>query len=301
MMIKKRMQIMNKHGIINKSQKEIYHVLVNGKEYLCKARGVFREKSIKPLVGDRVEVQILDDATGYIENVFERKNFLIRPPIANIDQLLLVSSLTNPKLNYNIFDKYLVMLEHFEIPVKLVINKVDLASREEIDEFVEIYSKTDYEYIFTSANQNHGIDDLRRLLKGKISSFAGPSGVGKSTLLNLLHDDFYAETGSISDKNKRGRHTTRHVELFEIDDETFIFDTPGFSALNLDFIESHEEVKEYFPEFNKYSTKCKFRNCMHINEPSCKVKEAVENSLISKNRYENYIYIVEDIKKERKF
>lgn len=292
---------MNRLGIINKSQKEIYHVLVDGKEYLCKARGVFREKSIKPLVGDKVEIQILDDSTGYIENVLERKNSLVRPPIANVDQLLLVSSLTNPKLNYNIFDKYLVMLEHFGITVKLVINKVDLASVDEIREFEDIYSKTNYEYIFTSAEKNHGIDDLRNMLKGKISSFAGPSGVGKSTLLNLLHEDFYAETGNISDKTQRGKHTTRHVELFEIDDETFIFDTPGFSALNIDFIESYEDLKNYFTEFNKYSSQCKFRNCMHINEPQCAVKKAIEDSLISKNRYENYIYLVEEIKRERKY
>lgn len=292
---------MNRLGIINKSQKEIYHVLVDGKEYLCKARGVFREKSIKPLVGDKVEIQILDDSTGYIENVLERKNSLVRPPIANVDQLLLVSSLTNPKLNYNIFDKYLVMLQHFGIPVKLVINKVDLASVDEIREFEDIYSKTNYEYIFTSAEKNHGIDDLKNMLKGKISSFAGPSGVGKSTLLNLLHEDFYAETGNISDKTQRGKHTTRHVELFEIDDETFIFDTPGFSALNIDFIESYEDVKNYFTEFNKYSSQCKFRNCMHMNEPQCAVKKAIEDSLISKNRYENYIYLVEEIKRERKY
>lgn len=292
---------MNRLGIINKSQKEIYHVLVDGKEYLCKARGVFREKSIKPLVGDKVEIQILDDSTGYIENVLERKNSLVRPPIANVDQLLLVSSLTNPKLNYNIFDKYLVMLEHFGIPVRLVINKADLASVDEIREFEDIYSKTNYEYIFTSAEKNHGIDDLKNMLKGKISSFAGPSGVGKSTLLNLLHEDFYAETGNISDKTQRGKHTTRHVELFEIDDETFIFDTPGFSALNIDFIESYEDVKNYFTEFNKYSSQCKFRNCMHMNEPQCAVKKAIEDSLISKNRYENYIYLVEEIKRERKY
>lgn len=292
---------MNRLGIINKSQKEIYHVLVDGKEYLCKARGVFREKSIKPLVGDKVEIQILDDSTGYIENVLERKNSLVRPPIANVDQLLLVSSLTNPKLNYNIFDKYLVMLEHFGIPVRLVINKADLASVDEIREFEDIYSKTNYEYIFTSAEKNHGIDDLKNMLKGKISSFAGPSGVGKSTLLNLLHEDFYAETGNISDKTQRGKHTTRHVELFEIDDETFIFDTPGFSALNIDFIESYEDLKNYFTEFNKYSSQCKFRNCMHINEPQCAVKKAIEDSLISKNRYENYIYLVEEIKRERKY
>lgn len=292
---------MNKLGIINKSQKEIYHVIVERKEYLCKARGVFREKSIKPLVGDRVEIQILDDSTGYIENVLERKNSLARPPIANVDQLLLVSSLTNPKINYNIFDKYLVMLEHYCIPVKLVINKVDLASNEQIKEFEDIYMKTSYEYIFTSANLNHGINDLKKILKGKISSFAGPSGVGKSTLLNLLHKDFFAETGSISDKNQRGKHTTRHVELFEIDDETFIFDTPGFSALNIDFIESYEDVKKYFTEFNEYSSQCKFRNCMHINEPLCGIKKAVEDSLISKNRYENYIYLVEEIKRERKY
>lgn len=292
---------MNKKGIIVQSQKEIYHVLHEGKVYLCKARGLFRDKSIKPLVGDRVDFTILENNTGHINKVYERKNSLIRPPIANIDQLLLVSSLTNPKLNYNLFDKYLVMLEHFNIPVKIVINKVDLASEEEIMQFKSIYDKTGYEYIFTSAKNVDGISELKTLLNGKTSSFAGPSGVGKSTLLNLLHDDFDAETGSISEKNLRGKHTTRHVEIFEIDEDTFIFDTPGFSALNISFISNYEDVKNYFIEFKKFRNHCKFRNCMHINEPSCAVKEAVNNDLISLSRYNNYKYLVDEIKNERKY
>lgn len=292
---------METKGIIIKSQKELYYVKYKNKTYMCKARGIFRDKNLKPLVGDRVDIQILDENTGYIEKIYDRKNSLIRPPIANIDQILLVHSLTDPEINYVTFDKYLVMLEHFKIPVKIIINKVDLAKDEDIKKFEDIYSKTKYEYVFTSAKNNQGIGKLNKMMKDKISSFAGPSGVGKSTILNLLHENFDVQTGKISNKTSRGKHTTRHTELFEIDENTFIFDTPGFSALNLDFIENFRDVKKYYPEFEIFKEGCKFNDCDHINEPNCSIKKEMELKKISKNRYESYLYIYNERKNERKF
>lgn len=292
---------MYKKGVIIKSQKELYHVKTENFEYLCKARGVFREKKIKPIVGDKVLVQILDNNTAYIEEIFNRKNFLIRPPIANVDQILLVHTLQEPLINYLTFDKYLVMLEHYKIPVKIIINKIELTNDAQKQEFEEIYSKTNYDYLYTSTRTGIGIDNLEKLLINKISSFAGPSGVGKSTLLNRISDDFEVQTADISKKTSRGRHTTRHVELFEIFENSYLFDTPGFSALNLSFIDDFKYVKNYFNEFKKYSLECKFKDCEHINEPKCGVKEAVENGKISKSRYNNYIFIREEIKKERKY
>lgn len=288
-------------GLIVKSQKELYYVKCENDIYLCKARGVFREKNIKPLVGDKVVIQVLEDYKGYIEEVLERKNSLIRPPIANIDQIIMVYSLKEPQINYAIFDKYLVMLEHFNIPVIIVINKIELADENDKMKFEEIYSKTDYNFIYTSVIENKGINNLHEVLKGKISSFAGPSGVGKSSLINLLHQDINMETGDISKKTSRGKHTTRHVEIFEISKNTFIFDTPGFSSLSLDFIKDFRDVKNYFTEFHKLNSNCKFNNCEHINEPKCAVKSGLKNNTISISRYENYKYIREEIKNRKEY
>ncbi len=292
---------MAKLGIITKSQKELYHVIADDKEYLCKARGVFRERNIKPLVGDKVEIQILDDKTAYIEKVFERSNFLIRPPVTNIDQILLVHTLREPNINYLNFDKYLLTLEHYDIPVKIIINKMELASNEDINHFKDIYKNTKYDFYFISAIKNIGIEELNNLLSSKISAFAGPSGVGKSTILNLLSENIEADTGSISYKTQRGRHTTRHVELFRLERDTFILDTPGFSALDLSFIDNFRDVKTYFKEFDIYKNNCQFKDCEHINEPKCGIKKAIGEGLISKSRYESYIYIRDEISKERKY
>lgn len=292
---------MNKIGKIVKSQKELYFVRCEDKEYISKARGLFRDKNLKPLVGDNVVIQVLDNENAYISEILDRKNILVRPPITNIDQIVLVSSLVNPELNYIIFDKYLVMLEHFNIPVIIVINKSDLAKSEDISKFTEIYSKTDYKFIFTSVKNNIGIDELKILLKDKISAFAGPSGVGKSSLLNKIFDSSHIEIGDISRKTKRGKHTTRHVELFEFMENSFIFDTPGFSALNLDFIDDFRDLRFYFTEFNKYSNECKFKDCIHINEPQCAIKKVILENKISTSRYDSYKYIIEEIKKGRKY
>lgn len=295
------MSIMNKKGIITISQKELYYVKSYGKIYKSKARGVFREQKIKPLVGDKVEIQILNENEAYIEKVFERSSEIIRPPVANINQIILVQSLVSPKINYNIFDKYLVMLEHLNIPVIIVINKVDLIDEKLIAKFLEIYKKTNYRVITASSFLEHGLDDIKKELEGKISVLAGPSGVGKSSLLNAISPQIEVKTGSISYKTERGKHTTRHTELFSLNDDTFILDTPGFTSLNLDFINDYMEVEKYFPEFIEYKKGCKFQNCQHINEPLCNVKDAVKNSLLSKRRYDNYVSIREEIMSKRRY
>lgn len=292
---------MNKKGIIYKTQKELYYVLSDEVSYKCKARGVFRDRNIKPLVGDYVEIQVLENGEGLIEHVLPRKSQLIRPPVANIDQILLVLTVKSPNVNYNLVDKYLVMLEHFGVDVVMVINKSDLLSNEDKAEFKEVYSKTGYRLIFTSAIKNEGIDELKDMLMNRISTLAGPSGVGKSTLLNLFHDDLEVETGDISKKTKRGKHTTRHTELFEIFENTFILDTPGFSSLDLSFIEEEGEIREFYPEFVKLQKLCRFQNCQHIKEPNCAVKEAIDKKEISLKRYENYLLIRDEIIKNRRF
>ena len=282
---------MSKKGIIYKAQKELYYVLSDDISYKCKARGVFRDRNIKPLVGDYVQIQVLDNQEGLIEEVYPRKSELIRPPVANIDQILLVLTVKSPNVNYNLVDKYLVMLEHFTVDVVMVINKSDLLDPKDKEEFRDTYSKTGYELVFTSALNKEGIDELKEILMGKISSLAGPSGVGKSTLLNLFHKDLDVETGDISKKTQRGRHTTRHTELFEIFEDTFILDTPGFSSLDLSFIEEEGQIREFYPEFRKLQKDCRFQNCQHLKEPDCAVKKELEKENISQKRYDNYILI----------
>lgn len=292
---------MNRRGIIFKAQKELYFVLADNKEFKCKARGVFRDKNIRPLVGDFVDIQVLDHGEGYIEKIHQRKSQLIRPPVANIDQILLVLTLKSPNLNYNLVDKYLIMLEHFGVDVIMVFNKSDLVNEDDLNELRQIYSKTGYKLIFTSAINNIGMEQIKDSLRGKISALAGPSGVGKSSILNMISEKDNALTGSISVKNQRGRHTTRHTELFKVFEDSYILDTPGFSSIDLSFIESEQDTLEFFPEFRKYKDDCRFKNCQHINEPDCGVKSALASGDISQSRYKNYLLIREEIQKNRRY
>lgn len=293
---------MIKRGIIHKSQKELYFVLVDNKSYKSKARGIFRDKNIKPLVGDQVEITILNEDEAIIDRVLERTSQLTRPAVANVDQILLVLTLKSPNLNYTLVDKYLIMLEHYGLDLIMVFNKIDLLEPHHIQSLMREYMMTSYKIFFTSALEAKGIDNLKKELKGKISALAGPSGVGKSSLINILTENQQElETGIISRKTGRGKHTTRHTELFEIFDNSFILDTPGFSSLDLSFIEDENQIRYFYPEFMKIQANCKFQNCQHMNEPDCAVKDALENGLISKRRYENYLLIREEIKKNRRY
>ena len=277
-------------GKIIKGIAGFYYVnVVESGLYECKAKGSFRKNGIKPLVGDEVELEVLDEEEkiGNVTKILPRKNELIRPAVANIDQALVVFAVTEPKPHYNLLDRFLVMMERKEIPVILCFNKTDLAEHPEIAELEEVYASCGYPVLFTSAKKEENIEKLKQMLKGKTTSIAGPSGVGKSSLINLLQSGVQMETGSISRKIARGKHTTRHSELIMISPDSYIMDTPGFSSLYVNDFEK-EELKYYFPEFSPYEGKCRFNGCDHIHEPGCAVKEAVESGAIHKIRYEDY-------------
>ena len=270
--------------------------------YECKAKGVFRKEKIKPLVGDNVEIDILDETEkkGNIVEVLERKNELIRPAVANIDQALVVFAVTKPKPHFNLLDRFLIMMESKRIPVILCFNKKDIAKEPEIHLLKEIYESCGYQMIFTSALEKENIEKVKQLLRGKTTAIAGPSGVGKSSLINIFQPDANMETGTISEKIERGKHTTRHSELICIEEDTYIMDTPGFSSLYTNDFEK-EELKYYFTEFEPYEGKCKFQGCDHVHEPNCAVKAALEEGKIHHIRYENYLEMYNELKEKRRY
>ena len=289
-------------GKIIKGIAGFYYVQTEDKLYECKAKGIFRNKKMKPLVGDNVEIDILDETEqeGNITKIYERHNELIRPAVSNVDQALIIFAAKNPKPNYNLLDRFLVMMERKEIPVVLCFNKTDIASHPEIAELKEVYTGCGYPVIFTSAKEEENISELKSLLKGKTTSIAGPSGVGKSSLINLLQSEVKMETGSISKKIDRGKHTTRHSELIVIGEDSYIMDTPGFSSLYVNDFEK-EDLKYYFPEFTPFEGQCKFNGCDHIHEPGCAVKEAVEEGKIHKIRYEDYTEMYRELKERKRY
>ena len=276
--------------------------VVESAVYECKAKGVFRKEKIKPLVGDNVEVEVLDEETktGNIVKILPRKNELIRPAVANIDQALVVFAVVKPNPHFNLLDRFLVMMESKQIPVVLCFNKEDIAKEPQIEELKAVYENCGYPLIFVSAREIRNIEQVRTALKGKTTAIAGPSGVGKSSIINLLQPQANMETGEISDKIERGKHTTRHSELFSIDEDSYIMDTPGFSSLYVNDFEK-EELKYYFPEFADYEGKCRFQGCVHVHEPDCAVKEAVEKGKIHKVRYQDYLEIYEEMKNKRRY
>ena len=277
------------------------HVVESGL-YECKAKGVFRKEKIKPLVGDIVEIDVLDETEkkGNIVDILARKNELIRPAVANIDQALVVFAVTKPKPHFNLLDRFLIMMESKEIPVILCFNKKDIATEPEIQELKEIYEACGYQIVFTSAVLEENVEQLKTLLKGKTTAIAGPSGVGKSSLINIIQPDARMETGSISEKIERGKHTTRHSELIWIEDDTYIMDTPGFSSLYTNDFEK-EDLKFYFTEFAPFEGQCRFQGCDHVHEPGCAVKEALQEGKIHPVRYENYLEMYTELKERRRY
>lgn len=270
--------------------------------YECKAKGIFRKDNQKPLVGDNVEITILDqqEQTGNLIRILPRKNSLIRPAVANVDQAFVIFALENPKPNFMLLDRFLIMMEQAEVPAVICFNKKDLASEEETRTLCETYRNCGYQVIFSSALEKEGLDEIHRILKGKTTVVAGPSGVGKSSLTNLLQGEVQMETGEISRKLKRGRHTTRHSQVIPVGEDTFLMDTPGFSSLYLMNMEE-QDLKNYFPEFRKYEDTCRFQGCRHIHEPGCRVKEALENGEISRLRYEDYLELHQELKEKRRY
>lgn len=289
-------------GKIIKGIAGFYYVDVVGSGiYECKAKGIFRKEKKKPLVGDDVEITVLDEEAkeGNLVQILPRKNELIRPAVANIDQSLIIFAMEDPKPNYMLLDMFLVMMEKQGVPVTICMNKKDLGTEDEMQKFLDAYGKAGYSICCISARQEDGIEQVRRILKGKTTAVAGPSGVGKSTITNLVQKDVNMETGEISKKLGRGRHTTRHSQLIPIDEETYIMDTPGFSSLEVEFMEK-EELQQYFPEFVPYENTCRFLGCSHTHEPGCAVKEALEQGSISELRYKNYVSLYEELKEREK-
>ena len=288
-------------GKIIKGIAGFYYVQTKTGVYECKAKGSFRNRKLKPYVGDNVEITVLNEETkkGNLDDILERKNFLIRPAVANVDQTLVIFAAAKPEPNLNLLDRFLIMMEQKDIPVVLVFNKQDVAEQEKLEKLVEIYENCGYQVLTVSALQEDGISEIKEILRGKTSTVAGPSGVGKSSIINLLQSEVYMETGNISEKIERGKHTTRHSELIAIEEDTYIFDTPGFSSLYVTDMEK-EELKSYFPEFATFEDECKFLGCVHVNEPVCGVKEALKEGKISQSRYENYKLLYEELKENEK-
>ena len=270
--------------------------------YQCRAKGIFRNRKIKPLVGDNVEFSILDEEAGEgnIDEILPRKNALVRPAAANVDQALVLFALTQPSPNLNLLDRFLVMMAMEEIPVVICFNKAYLGDGAMEEEYKKIYEGAGYEVHFISARTDLGMDQVRELLRGRTTVLAGPSGVGKSSLTNRIQPEASMETGGISRKIERGKHTTRHSELFFVEKDTYMMDTPGFSSMYTPEIEA-SELKEFFPEFAEFEDECRFLGCVHIGERVCGVKEAVKEGKISLSRYENYRLIYEELKQKRRY
>lgn len=287
-------------GVIVKGISGIYSVVdKSGRVYECKARGKFRMEKLTPMVGDRVAVEIFEDGSSIINEIYPRKNQMLRPYVANIDQAILVFSIKKPDINFTLLDKLLILIEHNGIDAKICLNKSDLADDEEIDRIKSIYEKVGYELIKTNGKTGEGLEDVKKVMKDKISVFTGPSGVGKSTIFNKIQDKVIMETGDISIKIERGKHTTRHAELIEVSQDTFVVDTPGFSSLDLSFIEANE-LQYSFREFAPYIGMCKFTSCIHGKESGCKIKEKLEEGVIMKERYDTYLKILQELKEIRR-
>ena len=286
-------------GKIIKGIGGFYYVEAEGRVYSCKAKGIFRNENIKPLIGDEVEISVIDEEKfeGSVDDIFPRRNQLIRPALANIDMIIVVQAFAKPAPQLYLLDRYLVSIESLDIPIGIIFNKSDLNHKD----YDEIYSSAGYKVFSTSVKTGEGLDELRKYIDGKCIAFAGPSGVGKSSITNYLCPQASMETGGISRKIERGKHTTRHSELFSLGSNTFICDTPGFTSVLFNDIPS-DRLRFYMPDIAGYEGKCRFNGCLHLAEPECAVKEAIASGELAASRYEAYKKIYEEIyNQERRY
>jgi len=283
-------------GTIVKGIGGFYYIKAEDDVIECKARGKFRFNELTPMVGDKVDITVKNNK-GVIERIYERSSELIRPSVANVTQAFVIFTFKNPELNLELLNKFLLQCERNNLKAVICFNKIDLVDLKEYESISQTFNNTDYECIYLNAKKGNGIDVLKEKLSNNITVFCGPSGVGKSTLCNKLIGRELMETGDISEKSSRGKHTTRHSELIECK-QGFIVDTPGFSSLEITDIEK-ENLQNYFPEFRAYKDDCKFSGCLHYKEPSCSVKEAVDENRISNLRYNFYIKTLEELMHRR--
>lgn len=291
-------------GLIVENISNLYNVKSKDKIYESTARGKFKKDDIVPVVGDIVEISIIDETNkkAVIEKIQPREVYIKRPRLSNITQIVFVVSSKDPKPDLLMLDKQLAFAEYIGVKAIIVLNKTDLDKKEEFKNINSTYSKIGYKVILTDAKNRKGIDDLRKELKNNINAFSGNSGVGKSTLINGIFNKNITQEGEISKKSRRGKNTTTSVKLYEIDENTYIADTPGFSTFDISEIES-KELCNYFKEFKKFISDCEFIGCTHIKEENCGIKKAVENGNIDKNRYERFCKIYNQLKEkeERKW
>lgn len=291
-------------GLILKGVGGFYQVKSDTGLYDCKTRGIFRKKGVTPLPGDFVDFTVTNETLreGWIEEIHERKNAFVRPPVANVEQIAVVMALVSPEPDYLLIDKLLISALHNHAEPILIINKIDLTDEQSLFETESIYKPAGFPIISMSKVTLEGYDTLHQKLKGLNTAFAGQSGVGKSTILNNIMDAWVMETNTVSDKIQRGRHTTRHVQLLPLDLTGYVVDTPGFSSFSLEGIK-YDELEWMYPEFEKFHGQCRFNGCSHVNEPDCAVKNAVEEGVISQKRYECYVKLYEELKEnyERRY
>ncbi len=282
-------------GKVLKVESNLYKVKTDdGSEIKCIAKGNIKMSKMHPIVGDNVNL----NSELTIDKIYPRRNEFIRPPIANIDQIIVVMATTNPKPDFTLLDKQLVMAEKNGVDVLICLNKIDL--NDDCDGIIDLYEKIGYQVLTTDAKNGLGIEKLAILLKGKITAFTGNSGVGKSALTNNIFDEVISEEGLISEKNLKGRHTTKYVELFEIAPDSYIADTPGFSSYEVQGID-YKDLDKYFIEFAPYISDCEYRGCSHIKELNCGVKKALRRKRIDEGRYERYCMLYEKLKEEKRW
>ncbi len=293
---------MTGEGIIIRGVGGFYYIHDGKDVYECRARGIFRNRNEKPLVGDKVMFDITDaaDLEGNVVSIADRKNSLIRPAVANVDRVMVVFAVSAPEPNLNLLDRFLIMMKKREIPVTILWNKCDLLPEAESAALADVYRNSGHRMLRISADSGQGIEEVRALLADSVTVLAGPSGVGKSTLLNRICPEAGMTTGGLSRKNMRGRHTTRHTELFAVEGGGYILDTPGFSALDI-FAEDVRALEACYAEFAEYRDECRFLDCAHINEPDCAVKDAVGRGAIHRTRYENYVQLAKELADRKKY